>query len=138
MEAKLDAHYHHLNDYIDKISFGRHVLPVSLIVSPEDKYRARVAKQENVDALEKSMLTFGTLNDRVEVVLFLPANKAVPTKVGFKPPQTQDEMKTRGFEGYYTIVGDHAEGHASAAQALQGEPQVGHPHRDSLPVPQDQ
>ena len=109
MEAKLDAHYDKLNESIDKFSFGRHVLPVSLILSPEDKYRARVAKQENVDALEKSMLTFGTLNDRVEVVLFLPASKALPAKVGFKPPQTQEDMKARGFEGYFTIVGDHTQ-----------------------------
>ena len=36
MEAKLDAHYDKLNESIDKFSFGRHVLPVSLILSPED------------------------------------------------------------------------------------------------------
>lgn len=105
----MDAHYDKLNDSIDKFSFGRHALPVSLILSPEDKYRARVAKQENVDALERSMQTFGTLNDRVEVVLFLAANKALPAKVGFRPPLTQEDLKARGFEGYFTIVGDHTQ-----------------------------
>ena len=105
----MDPHYDKLNATIDQFSFGRHALPVSLLQSPEDKYRARVAKQENVDALEQSLLTFGTLNDRVEVVLFLAPNRALPSKVGFKAPQTSDDLKQRGFDGYFTVVGDHTQ-----------------------------
>jgi hypothetical protein len=63
----------------------------------------------NVDALEQSLLTFGTLNDRVEVVLFLAPNRALPSKVGFKAPQTSDDLKQRGFDGYFTVVGDHTQ-----------------------------
>jgi hypothetical protein len=85
------------------------VLPVSLLLSPEDKYRARVAKQENVDALERSLMTFGTLNDRVEVVLFIAPGRALPSKMGFKAPKSREEMKTKGFEGYFTVVGDHTQ-----------------------------
>ena len=105
----MDPHYDTLNATIDQFSFGRHAVPVSLLQSPEDKYRARVAKQENVDALEQSLLTFGTLNDRVEVVLFLAQNRALPSKVGFKAPQTSDDLKQRGFDGYFTVVGDHTQ-----------------------------
>ena len=90
-----------------KYSYGRHVLPVALVT--EEKYRARVARQENVDSLEKSMMQFGTLNEHVEVVLFMSANKPLPPKLGFKPPASLDEMEARGFEGYFTIVGDHTQ-----------------------------
>ena len=109
MEEKRDAHYEQLNSVMGKYSFGRHVLPVALVTSPEEKYRARVAKQENVDSLEKSMVQFGTLNEHVEVVLFLGPSKPLPPKLGFKPPATIEEMKARGFEGYFTIVGDHTQ-----------------------------
>ena len=53
MEEKRDAHYEQLNSVMGKYSFGRHILPVALGTSPEEQYRARVAKQENVDSLEK-------------------------------------------------------------------------------------
>ena len=109
VENKLDAHYDDLNALMGQHSFGRHVLPVALVHSPEEKYRARVAKQENVDALEKSLLSFGSVNEHVEVVLFVSRGKALPLKAGFKPPLTEDEMKARGFEGYYTICGDHTQ-----------------------------
>ena len=62
METKIDAHYDDLNVLMAQHCFGRHVLPVSLVLSPEERYRARVAKQENVDALEKSLLSFGYKN----------------------------------------------------------------------------
>ena len=109
MEEKRDAHYEQLNSVMGKYSFGRHILPVALVTSPEEQYRARVAKQENVDSLEKSMVQFGTLNEHVEVVLFLGPNKPLPPKLGFKPPATVEDMKSRGFEGYFTIVGDHTQ-----------------------------
>jgi hypothetical protein len=109
VEEKRDAHYEQLNSVMGKYSFGRQVLPVALVTSPEEKYRARVAKQENVDSLEKSMVQFGTLNEHVEVVLFLGPNKPLPPKLGFKPPAAVEDMKSRGFEGYFTIVGDHTQ-----------------------------
>ena len=88
-------------------SYGRFDVPTALIKSLEEKYRARVAKQGNVDALQKSILKLGTVNEHVQVVLFVGANQALPTKTGFKLPATEDEMKASGFEGFYTIVGDH-------------------------------
>jgi hypothetical protein len=94
---------------MNKFNFGRYILPVSLFCSPEESYRARVAKQENVDALEKSLLQFGSLNEHVEVVMFVSANKPLPAKANFKPPQTAEELKLRGAEGYFTIVGDHTQ-----------------------------
>ena len=109
MEAKIDAHYDDLNVLMAQHCFGRHVLPVSLVLSPEERYRARVAKQENVDALERSLLSFGSVNEHVEVVLFVSRGKTLPVKAGFKPPLTDDELKTRGFEGYYTVCGDHTQ-----------------------------
>ena len=109
VESKRDSHYDDLNDLIAKHSFGRHVLQVALVLSPEDKYRARVAQQDNVDTLEKSLLTFGTVNEHVEVVLFVAPNKPIPAKAGFKPPASADEMKARGMEEFFTIVGDHSQ-----------------------------
>lgn len=109
VEGKLDQHYDDLNTLILQHSYGRHSLPVSLIQSPEERYRARIAKQENVDSLEASLLSFGSVNEHVEVVLFQPAKKALPPKAGFKPPLTDEDMKTRGFEGYFTICGDHTQ-----------------------------
>ena len=109
VEARVDAHYDELNSVIGKFSVGRHLIPVSLIQSPEEKYRARVAKPENVDNLEKSLLSFGSVNELVEVVLFIPPNKSLPPKNGFKPPQTTEEMKARGMEGYFTVCGDHTQ-----------------------------
>jgi intracellular sulfur oxidation DsrE/DsrF family protein len=104
VEARVDAHYDELNSVIGQFSVGRHSIPVVLIQSPEEKYRARVAKQENVDTLEKSLLSFRSVNEHVEVVLFMPAKKSLN---GFKPPQTAEEMKARGMEGYFTVCGDH-------------------------------
>ena len=116
MEARVDAHYDESNSVICQFSVGRHSIPVGLIQSPEEKYRARVAKQENVDTLEKSLLSFGSVNEHVEVVLFLPAKKSLPPKNGFKPPQTADDMKARGMEGYFTICGDHTQSDESIAR----------------------
>lgn len=109
IEGKRDAHYDDLNAAIEKMSYGRHSIPVSLILSPEEKYRARVAKQSNVDALEDSLLSFGTINEHVELVLFAGGAKTLPQKAGFKPPLTQEDMKARCFEGFFTIVGDHTQ-----------------------------
>ena len=47
---KRNAHYDDTNAAMAKASYGRHVLPVELIQSPEEMYRAREAKQVNVDA----------------------------------------------------------------------------------------
>jgi len=109
VEGKREAHYDELNSVMAKYNFGRHVLPVGLVCSPEERYRARVAKQDNVDSLERSLLQFGTLNDHVEVVMFLGPNKPLPAKLGFKPPASLEEMKARGAEGFFTIVGDHTQ-----------------------------
>lgn len=107
VESKRDTHYDDLNEVIAKHSYGRHELPVVLLTSPEEKYRARVAKQENVDALEQSLLQFGTVNEHVDVVLFSLGTKPLPPKPGFKVPLTAEEIKQRGFEGYFVICGDH-------------------------------
>ena len=69
-----------------KFAFGRFNVPMTLRTSPEEKYRARVAKQENVGALANSMMQFGSVNEHAEVVLFLPPNKPLPSKTGFKAP----------------------------------------------------
>ena len=97
VEARRSTHYDELNAAMAKASYGRHVLPAELIQSPEEMYRAREAKQVNVDALEKSLQEFGTINEHVEVVLFVPAGRPLPAKAGFKPPVTLDDMKNRGF-----------------------------------------
>ena len=109
LEGKRDSHIDDLNDSIEKMSYGRHVVSVPLIQSPEAIYRARVALQENVDTLQNSLMEYGTINENVQLVLFVSAGRVMPQKSGFKPPQTPDEMKARGFEGYFTIVGDHTQ-----------------------------
>ena len=85
-EEKRDAHIVEVNEQMTKFNYGRRTIPVELICSPEEKYRARVAKQENVDALEQSLLTYGTVNEHVEVVLFVTGAKPLPQKAGFKVP----------------------------------------------------
>ena len=45
--SKRDMHYDDLNEVIAKHSYGRHSIPVVLLSSPEDKYRARVAKHRH-------------------------------------------------------------------------------------------
>ena len=107
VESKRDTHYDDLNEVIAKHSYGRHELPVVLLTSPEEKYRARVAKQENVDALEQSLLQFGTVNEHVDVVLFSLGTKPLPPKQGFRVPVTADDIKQRGFEGFFVVCGDH-------------------------------
>ena len=72
MERTAEGKYGELNAQMAGWSYGRFDVPTGLIKSPEEKYRARVAKQENVDALLKSILQFGTVNEHVHVVL-LPA-----------------------------------------------------------------
>ena len=108
-DQQREGKYDDLNAAMAKCCYGRHELLVPLIQSPEEKYRARVARQDNVDALEKSLLQFGTINEHVEVVLFVGPNRPLPAKVGFKPPVTVDEMKARGLEGFFTVVGDHSQ-----------------------------
>ena len=130
MEAKIDAHYDDLNVLMAQHSFGRHVLPVSLVLSPEERYRARVAKQENVDALERSLLSFGSVNEHVEVVLFVSRGKTLPVKAGFKPPLTEDELKTRGLSKAttpsveITPKGLCTWGYEPAAPPVRQEPEV--------------
>ncbi len=109
VETKRDTHFDDLNAIIEQHSYGRHVIPVSLMLSPEERYRARTAQQANVDALEKSLLTFGTVNEHVEVVLFVAGNKPLPPKGSFKVPTSADDLKARGLEGFFTIVGDHSQ-----------------------------
>ena len=62
-----------------------------------------------MDALAHSLLQFGSLNEHVEVVLFVGVGRPLPSKSGFKPPLTLDELKLRSVEGYYTVVGDHTQ-----------------------------
>ena len=64
------------------------MVQVKLIQSSEEEYRARVAKQENVDALEKSLQMFGTVNEHVELVLIVELNNSLQVKSGFVPPAT--------------------------------------------------
>jgi hypothetical protein len=94
---------------MDKYNYGRHIIPVELIQKPEERYRAREAKQENVDALETSLVQFGSINEHVEVVMFIGMGKALPPKAGFKPPVTAEELINRNVEGYFTVVGDHTQ-----------------------------
>ena len=101
-----DGNYSDVNVIKAEFSFGLHVLPVSLLVSPEEKYRARAAKQENVDAAVTRLLQVGNGNEHVVVVLFVGASTPLPEESGFKPPLGTAEMKARGFDGFYTIVGD--------------------------------
>ena len=84
MERTAEGKYAELNAQMVGWSYGRFDVPTGLIKSPEEKYRARVAKQENVDALQKSILQLGTVNEHVQVVLFVGANQALPSKTGFK------------------------------------------------------
>ena len=81
-----DGNFSDVNAIKAEFSFGLHVLPVSLLVSPEEKYRARAAKQENVDGAVHRLLQFGNVNEHVVVVLFVGANTPLPEKSGFKPP----------------------------------------------------
>ena len=66
---------------------GAHTILVELTCSPEEKYRAREVKQENVDSLERPLLTSGTMNEHVEVVLFVTGTKPLPQNAGFKVPR---------------------------------------------------
>ena len=109
VEGKRPTHYDDLNTAMEKFNYGRHTIPVTLIQKPEEKYRAREAQQTNVDALASSLLQFGSLNEHVEVVLFVGVGRPLPSKSGFKPPLTLDELKQRSVEGYYTVVGDHTQ-----------------------------
>ena len=59
VERMADGNYSDVNAIKAEFSFGLHVLPVSLLVSPEEKYRARAAKQENVDGAVHRLLQFG-------------------------------------------------------------------------------
>ena len=109
VERTADGKHGELNAQMDGWSYGRFDVPTALIKSPEEKYRACAAKQEKVDALLKSILQFGPVNEHVQVVLFVGANQALPAKTGFKLPVTDDEMNARGFEGFFCIVGDHTQ-----------------------------
>lgn len=109
LEADRDSHYDTLNTAMSGCYYGRHSLPVGLVMSPEERFRARVAKQENVDALEQSILQFGSVNEHIEVVLFLGPSKTAPPRNGFQAPLTVEELKRRGFEGYFAIAGDHTQ-----------------------------
>ena len=104
-----------------KFAFGRFNIPVTLLNSPEEKYRVRVVKQENVDALTNSMMQFGSVNEHMEVVLFLPPNKPFPSKTGFKAPSTAEELQARSSEGFYNYRGAHPARDEFAAPALEEE-----------------
>ena len=57
-----------------------------------------MAKQENVDALERSLMSFGSVNEHVEVVLFVSRGKTPPVKAGVKPPLTEEELIKKANE----------------------------------------
>ena len=94
---------------MEKFNYGWHTIPVTLIQQPEERYHAREAQQANVDALARSLLQLGSLNEHVEVVMFVGVGKPLPPKVGFKPPVSVDALKNRSAEGYFTVVGDHTQ-----------------------------
>ena len=106
VERMADGNYSDVNAIKAEFSFGLHVLPVSLLLSPEEKFRARATKQENVDAAVARLLQFGNVNEHVVVVLFVGANAPLREKSGLNPPFVTAVMKARGFDGFYTIVGD--------------------------------
>ena len=109
VEDKRPTHYDDLNASMEKFNYGRHTIPVTLIQKPEERYRARETQQANVDALAHSLLQFGSLNEHVEVVMFVGVGRPLPPKVGFKPPMSLDELKNHSAEGYFTVVGDHTQ-----------------------------
>ena len=82
MERTADGNFNDVNAIKAEFSFGLHVMPVSLLVSPEEKYGARAAKQKNVDAAVTRLLQFGTINEHVVVVLFVGANTLCPRSLG--------------------------------------------------------
>ena len=137
VERTADGKHGELNAQMDGWSYGRFDVPTALIKSPEEKYRACAAKQEKVDALLKSILQFGPVNEHVQVVLFVGANQALPAKTGFKLPVTDDEMNARGFEGFFCIVGDHTQSHEPAAFHVQSEPELGKCQRHRVRVSKD-
>ena len=50
VEDKRPTHYDDLNSAMEKFNYGRHIIPVTLIQKPEERYRAREAQQSNVEA----------------------------------------------------------------------------------------
>jgi len=104
---------------------GRFVVPTALVKSPEDEYRAPGAKQRDMDALQLSLLLKGRVDEQVDAVLFVGANQALPEKSGYKPPVTDEEIKRRGFDVFFTIAGDHTQEVVNQLHSMFNTDEVG-------------
>ena len=106
-DANRPKHYDQLNAIIQEMNYGKHRIHIKRVHSPEPAYRARTKLRSNVDIQKEAAIKYGTVNDRVEVVLFWPDDKRLPDKSKFDVNST--EVKDLHDSGFYAVVGDHTQ-----------------------------
>jgi hypothetical protein len=109
VEVNRNTHYDHVNGAMAGYFYGRHAIKVKLIQSPEEQYRARVAKQENVDALEKSSSSTAPSTSMWSWCCLCGREQAAAGEGWVCSHGKSGGAGQAGFEGYFTVGGDHTQ-----------------------------
>ena len=80
---KISEHFASLNKAVAAMNFGRHNFPVDLLESPEQRFAARVASQEALTRLARSVCSTMSVHDNSVFVFFVDHVDDIPSKRGF-------------------------------------------------------
>ena len=109
MAEKISEHFDSLNKAIAAMNFGRHTFPVDLLQSPEQRFAARVASQEALNRLARSVYSTMSVHDNSVFVFFVDHVDNIPSKRGFNFSRWLSEQDQANLDGFYAIIGDHTQ-----------------------------
>ena len=90
------------------------MIPVDLLRSPEEHYRARITLPDDVNALADSFVSFSSIHDPSMVVIFWPDGEPLPNKASFSIQMFINDLKNnpeelKELDGCFAIIGDHTQ-----------------------------
>ena len=93
---------------IQNMNYGRWNVPIGMVQSPEQVFRARVAQRENIEVIKASFLRTHSVHDNSMVVGFLPNRAALPQKRNFDLPTFLGE-NPQWRDRFFAVIGDHTQ-----------------------------
>ena len=104
-----NKHFSNLNSMIEKINYGRWKVPIGLVQSPEQVFRARVAARENIERIKTSFLRTHSVHANSMVVGFLPAQSSLPQKRNFNLHTFLAAHPEFLTDRFFAVIGDHTQ-----------------------------
>ena len=105
----VSEHFTTLNAEVARMNFGRMSLPVDLVRSPEERYRARETDPEALAKLRHSLTSTNSVHDSSVFVLFVKTADDIPAQRGFNFRAWLRGQDRSQLDGFFAIVGDHTQ-----------------------------